>query len=145
MKRFSRCVVVVLAVTLLSAADKTNGIQTQIPEEAANAAQQSATPGQGGSVHEMVTALYVFGTGLLIFCAAFIGLVAWVAFRSGKSWKDDLWSTRIIVLAMVIGVGGFLTIAGYSTSQAAPMYSILGGIVGYIFGEAKGANPKQEE
>ncbi|MFN7089167.1 MAG: hypothetical protein ACK4P4_01240 [Allorhizobium sp.] len=46
--------------------------------------------------------------------------------------------TRTFVIIVVVFASLFLITAGYSDKQAAPVYSLLGTIVGYIFGRLSG-------
>jgi hypothetical protein len=46
--------------------------------------------------------------------------------------------TRTFIIIVVVFASLFLISAGYSDKQAAPVYSLLGTIVGYIFGRMTG-------
>lgn len=59
------------------------------------------------------------------------------------SWRTGMTPefTRAFIVVVIVFAALFLIAAGYSDKQAAPVYALLGTIVGYIFGKLD----KQEE
>ncbi len=52
---------------------------------------------------------------------------------------------RSFLLVMIVFSSLFLIVAGYSEKQTAPVFGLLGTILGYMFGRAVGAEAKSEE
>ena len=65
------------------------------------------------------------------------GLLVAIAWRNGLS--DEFQKT--FLLLTVIFAALFLIVAGYSDRQTAPVFSLLGAIVGYLFGRGSPAPP----
>ena len=65
----------------------------------------------------------VFGLILVIFTGIF-------AFKKGAGW--DYEATRVFTISLIVTAGLFLITAGYSDQQIAPMFGLLGTIVGYL-------------
>jgi hypothetical protein len=80
--------------------------------------------------------------GILAFGLVLIFFTGYVAKRKGVGWDND--ATRIFTVSLIVTAGLFLITAGYSDSQIAPMYGLLGTIVGYILGKSPpdGQSPK---
>jgi hypothetical protein len=72
--------------------------------------------------------------GILAFGLVLIFFTGYVAKRRGVGWDND--ATRIFTVSLIITAGLFLITAGYSDAQIAPMYGLLGTIVGYVLGKA---------
>jgi hypothetical protein len=54
--------------------------------------------------------------------------------KVNKGWDKEL--TRLFTVVMVIIAGLFLMTAGYDDKQVAPMFGLLGTLLGYIFGKS---------
>lgn len=78
---------------------------------------------------ETILSLGVLAFG--IFMVFFAGLIA---IRKGTGWDSEV--TRIFTVAVIVTAGLFLITAGYSDQQIAPMFGLLGTIVGYLLGKA---------
>lgn len=66
----------------------------------------------------------------LVLCF-FIGQVI-VMLATKSTWGE--YSTRILVLILVIGIGGSIVASGLSMEKTGHMISLLGVIIGYLFG-----------
>lgn len=71
--------------------------------------------------------LYVLGFGVVL--SIFTGIIA----LRTKGWNRE--ATNIFTVTIIITAGLFLMTAGYSSEQIAPMYGLLGTIVGYLLGK----------
>ncbi len=68
---------------------------------------------------------------VLLFGAIFAVVVAVVTLQKSKEgW--GIYSSRILLIGLVIVGGFFLITAGYSQHQTAPMFTLLGMIAGYL-------------
>jgi uncharacterized BrkB/YihY/UPF0761 family membrane protein len=103
----------------------------QIPEVADK--QNSQESKEMGS---LVVAVSIFAALLLILTGATIAAEIWVMNKRGKGW-DDWNSFRIVVITLVVSVGGFLVVVGYSSGQLAAIMGLMGAIVGYMFGKGE--------
>lgn len=66
-----------------------------------------------------------------IFLVLFTGIVA---YRKSAGWDSE--ATRIFAVSVIVTAGLFLMTAGYSDEQVAPMFGLLGTIVGYLLGKS---------
>jgi hypothetical protein len=73
--------------------------------------------------------LYILAFGLIL--AIFTGVIAIMT----KGWTRE--ATNIFTVTIIITAGLFLMTAGYSSEQIAPMYGLLGTIVGYLLGKTR--------
>lgn len=78
--------------------------------------------------------LYVLAFGLIL--SLFAGIIA---FKT-KGWNREI--TNIFTVIIIVTAGLFLMTAGYSNQQIAPMYGLLGTIVGYLLGKTR---PSEDE
>jgi uncharacterized membrane protein YfcA len=62
---------------------------------------------------------------------------------TSKGRPDEAGARNFIVIA-VIGSAVFVLTAGYDEKQVAPLYGLLGTLVGYLFGRSQ-PEPKSEE
>ncbi|VVB72466.1 Uncharacterised protein [uncultured archaeon] len=69
----------------------------------------------------------VFGLILVIFTGIF-------ALRKDTGWDQE--ATRVFTISVIVTAGLFLITAGYSDQQIAPMFGLLGTIVGYLLGKS---------
>ena len=66
-----------------------------------------------------------------LFLVLFIGVIA---LKKNLGWDREL--TRIFTVSIVVTAGLFLITAGYTDQQIAPMFGLLGTMVGYILGKS---------
>ncbi len=78
--------------------------------------------------------LYILAFGLII--TLFAGIIAIYT----KGWNRE--ATNVFTVTIIVTAGLFLMTAGYSSQQIAPMYGLLGTIVGYLLGKTR---PSEEE
>jgi len=79
--------------------------------------------------------------GLLAFGAIMLGLEFGVLFRARRPWNEL--DFKIIVTTLVVLMGVFLVVAGFSQEQITPVIGLLGAIVGYVLGrESFGSVPR---
>ncbi|WP_458386169.1 hypothetical protein [Rhizobium pisi] len=50
--------------------------------------------------------------------------------------KAEEWAARNLIVILIIGSAVFILTAGYDDKQAAPLFGLLGTMVGYLFGRA---------
>lgn len=82
---------------------------------------------------------YVLSSAVLVFGLFVVGVVVWVILKNHHTWDDA--SFRALTLPLVIFSGLFLITAGYDENQVAPMFGLLGTLVGYILGQRAGGPP----
>lgn len=121
--------------------------QQMHPEEPGKQAAESAeTKGKPATMDmtEVVQNLHWYGTAILLLTLLTLVGEFCVIIR-GNIWRG--WdSLRVIVVTLIIGVGGFLVVAGYSANQLGVITGIFGAIVGYLFGkEAPAERPPPVE
>jgi len=80
--------------------------------------------------------LYVLGFGLVL--SIFTGVIA----LRTKGWNRE--ATNVFTVTIIITAGLFLMTAGYSSEQIAPMYGLLGTVVGYLLGKTRSPGDKTE-
>lgn len=81
---------------------------------------------------QLVGPEYVLCTAVLIFGVTVVGFVMFVMLRRNLTWDDA--SFKAMTLPLVVFSGLFLITAGYDQHQVAPMFGLLGTLVGYILG-----------
>ncbi|MER8608686.1 hypothetical protein NKH48_34345 [Mesorhizobium sp. M1233] len=86
------------------------------------------------SKHPWEIYLSAITISLLVFMALLLVLFAW---RTGTGFSSEF--QRAFLLLTVIFAALYLIVAGYSDDQTAPVFSLLGAIIGYLFGRAPGA------
>jgi|WetSurMetagenome_2_1015567.scaffolds.fasta_scaffold1159164_1 hypothetical protein len=72
--------------------------------------------------------------GILAFGLFLILFIGAIAYKKQNGWDKEL--TRIFTVSIVIIAGLFLITAGYTDQQIAPMFGLLGTMVGYILGKS---------
>lgn len=72
--------------------------------------------------------------GVLAFGIFLIFFTGFIAMRKGTGWDAEV--TRIFTVSVIVTAGLFLITAGYSDQQIAPMFGLLGTIVGYLLGKS---------
>ena len=75
---------------------------------------------------------------LLVFMAGLLTFMAWMRNISSEFLKA-------YIILTVVFAALFLIVAGYTDKQTAPVFSLLGTIIGYLFGRATGADGKAAE
>lgn len=80
--------------------------------------------------------LYVLGFGSVL--SIFTGIIA----LRTKGWNRE--ATNVFTVTIIITAGLFLMTAGYSSEQIAPMYGLLGTVVGYLLGKTRSPGDKTE-
>ena len=77
--------------------------------------------------------------GILVFGLILIIFTGIVAYRKNSGWDQE--ATRIFAVSIIVTAGLFLMTAGYSDQQVAPMFGLLGTIVGYLLGRSPPGEP----
>lgn len=78
---------------------------------------------------------------VLVFGVLVVAGEIWVMVRRDKGWGPS--NKQIVGLTIVVVAGLFLISGGYSQSETAPMFGLLGAIAGYLFGAgADNAGPQ---
>jgi len=77
--------------------------------------------------------------GVLTFGLILIIFTGIVAYRKNSGWDQE--ATRIFAVSIIVTAGLFLMTAGYSDQQVAPMFGLLGTIVGYLLGRSPPGEP----
>ena len=72
--------------------------------------------------------------GVLTFGLILIIFTGIVAYKKNSGWDQE--ATRIFSVSIIVTAGLFLMTAGYSDQQVAPMFGLLGTIVGYLLGKS---------
>jgi len=72
--------------------------------------------------------------GVLAFGLILIIFTGIVAYKKNAGWDHE--ATRIFAVSVIVTAGLFLMTAGYSDQQVAPMFGLLGTIVGYLLGKS---------
>jgi hypothetical protein len=86
------------------------------------------------SMTEIYLCLGVLAFGL--FLVFFTGIIA---MKKSTGWDSEV--TRIFTVSVIVTAGLFLITAGYSDTQIAPMYGLLGTVVGYLLGKNPPGEP----
>jgi len=82
--------------------------------------------------------------GVLIFGLILIIFTGIVAYKKNSGWDQE--ANRICVVSVIVTAGLFLMTAGYSDQQVAPMFGLLGTIIGYLLGKSPpGTSIKENE
>jgi hypothetical protein len=98
----------------------------------------------GNSPSELVikprsmTEIYL-SLGVLVFGLILVMFTGIFALRRSAGWDQE--STRVFTISVIVTAGLFLITAGYSDRQIAPMFGLLGTIVGYLLGKSP---PKEQ-
>jgi hypothetical protein len=71
--------------------------------------------------------VYILAYGAVL--SLFTGIIA----LKTRGWSQE--ATRVFTVTVIITAGLFLMTAGYTSEQIAPMYGLLGTIVGYLLGK----------
>jgi hypothetical protein len=90
--------------------------------------------------HPLEVYLSVATMGLLVLLS--ICLFSF-AYKSNTGFSAEF--QRSFLLLVVIFAGMYMIVAGYSDRQTAPVFSLLGAIVGYLFGRAPGREDVEED
>jgi hypothetical protein len=72
--------------------------------------------------------------GILAFGLCLVILLGVIIYKKNASWDQE--ATRVFTVTIVIISGLFLMTAGYNSQQVAPMFGLLGTMIGYIFGRS---------
>jgi hypothetical protein len=81
------------------------------------------------SMTEIYLSLGVLAFGLIL--VIFTGIFT---LRRCVGWDQE--ATRVFTISVIVTAGLFLITAGYSDQQIAPMFGLLGTIVGYLLGKS---------
>ncbi len=79
--------------------------------------------------------------GVLAFGLILVLTIIFIAMRNNIGWNREM--TRLFVSIVTITGGLFLITAGYSDQQIAPMFALLGTMLGYIFGKSSSSERNQ--
>ena len=96
-------------------------------------ASSGNTPGELIIKPRSMTETYL-SLGVLAFGLILVVFTGVVGFRKNTGWNQE--STRVFVISVIVTAGLFLITAGYSDQQIAPMFGLLGTIVGYLLGKS---------
>lgn len=86
-------------------------------------------PGELVIKSRSMTEIYL-SLGVLVFGLILVIFTGILAFKRGTGW--DYEATRVFTISLIVTAGLFLITAGYSDQQIAPMFGLLGTIVGYL-------------
>lgn len=106
----------------------------------------SATPTQAGpstsstAVYGRTAAENLLGLAILMFGLIVIFLEMALMAIQRKGW--GIQSTRIVGITLIVTIGAFLIVAGYSQEQISPMIGLLGTIVGFLLGKSSSNGDK---
>jgi len=89
---------------------------------------------EDGGVSSMGPEQYYLSWGILAFGLCLAILLGSIVYKKNPSWDQE--ATRVFAVTIVIIAGLFLMTAGYTDQQVAPMYGLLGTMIGYIFGKS---------
>ncbi len=93
------------------------------------------TPGNGTVITKSISKATIYlSLGVLAFGLALILFTGFVALKKNSGWDQE--ATRIFAVSVIVTAGLFLITAGYSDQQIAPMFGLLGTIVGYLLGKS---------
>jgi len=106
------------------------GEHVEFPEFLAREAleEEIAKRGSASLVHISTT----LSIGLLIFGGVVLILEFLIVYRGGDEWNEQ--NFKVIVTSLVVIMGVFLVVAGFSHEQITPIVGLLGAIVGYVLG-----------
>jgi|WetSurSiteA1Bulk_404760.scaffolds.fasta_scaffold48769_2 hypothetical protein len=65
---------------------------------------------------------------------AALSLFAGIIALKTRGWSQE--ATKVFTVTVIVTAGLFLMTAGYTSEQIAPMYGLLGTIVGYLLGKS---------
>lgn len=136
------CLTVCLSVDTQYAFAETSGqtipADANQPPPAGDASQhlRSQRVGSGYLTSKTPYEFYLAGLTILLGVAALV-LVSWL-FRKHIQDKTDEF-VKLFAFVIVSFAAIFLIVAGYADSQVAPAYSLLGTIIGYVFGRDSAA------
>jgi hypothetical protein len=72
--------------------------------------------------------------GVLAFGLLLVILMGFIIYKKNSKWDQE--ATRIFAVSVIVTAGLFLIAAGYSDQQIAPMFGLLGTIIGYLLGKS---------
>jgi hypothetical protein len=93
---------------------------------------QNTTSGQE-SMDVYKAGIYL-SLGVLAFGLVLVIFTGIVALKKKEGWDKE--ATRIFTVSVIVTAGLFLITAGYTDQQIAPMFGLLGTIVGYLLGKS---------
>ncbi|MCK9570568.1 hypothetical protein M0R72_16590 [Candidatus Pacearchaeota archaeon] len=71
--------------------------------------------------------------GILAFGLILVIFTGIVALKKNAGWDQE--ATRVFAVSVIVPAGLFLIVMGYSDQQIAPMFGLLGTILGYLIGK----------
>jgi len=88
----------------------------------------------------MVANMLYFGIAIVVLTTLLVGGEMYIMVRNGKSWEDpnSLRILRIVLATIILSLGVFLVVAGFSSSQI----GIMGVVIGYLFSSSKESSPQ---
>ncbi|MBC8356891.1 MAG: hypothetical protein H8E66_33385 [Planctomycetes bacterium] len=86
---------------------------------------------------------YILSAFVLVFGVCILGFVFYVIYERHDEWDDA--SFKAMTVPLVIFAGLFLVTAGYDRDQMAPMFGLLGTLIGYVLGQNAAGKEKVEE
>ncbi len=92
-------------------------------------------PGELGTRKELTNTELYLSFGVLFFTLVLVGLITLVTLKKAQGWGPT--TTKLFIIAIVVGSALFLLTAGYSEGQMTPIIGLLGTIVGYALGRSK--------
>lgn len=80
--------------------------------------------------------LNIIAAILAVLFAIIYALFHWIG-----GTRAEEWAARNLIVILIIGSAVFILTAGYDDKQAAPLFGLLGTMVGYLFGRAPQERP----
>jgi uncharacterized membrane protein len=94
------------------------------------------------SPRELPQSYLYLSWGILAFGLCLVLLLGIIIYKKNAFWDQE--ATRVFTVTIVIISGLFLMTAGYSSQQVAPMFGLLGTMIGYIFGKSSAKEQNRE-
>lgn len=105
------------------------------PIESAISSEETSGAGTSNVIIKPRSNIEIYlSLGVLAFGLILIVFTGFVALKKNSGWDQE--ATRIFAISVIVTAGLFLITAGYSDQQIAPMFGLLGTIVGYLLGKS---------
>ena len=115
---------------LTSGGGAIEGIENTLFDENTNAQSDSVSE---PVINPRTNTETILSLGVLAFGILLVFFTGIVAFRKNTGWDSE--ATRIFTVAIIVTAGLFLITAGYGDQQIAPMFGLMGTMVGYLLGK----------
>jgi hypothetical protein len=110
--------------------DALDGLKDQKTESVSN----NTTAQKIAIEHDLASKMIQLTWGILGFALLLVVFIGVISLKKPTGWDREL--TRILTVILVIIAGLVLITAGYTDQQVAPMFGLLGTLVGYILGRS---------